>query len=46
MDGSRIIVFCETKRGVDDLVRHLKNDRIHGIAGIHGDKTQWVSVFS
>ncbi len=40
-DGSRVIVFCETKRGVDDLVRDLRNDRVHGAAGIHGDKTQY-----
>lgn len=40
-DGSRVIIFCETKRGVDDLVRDLRHDRIHGLAGIHGDKTQY-----
>jgi ATP-dependent RNA helicase DDX5/DBP2 len=40
-DGSRVIIFCETKRGVDDLVRDLRNDRVHGVAGIHGDKTQY-----
>jgi ATP-dependent RNA helicase DDX5/DBP2 len=39
-DGSRVIIFCETKRGVDDLVRDLRNDRIRAVAGIHGDKTQ------
>ncbi len=36
-----MIIFCETKRGVDDIVRDLKRDRIHGVAGIHGDKTQY-----
>ncbi len=40
-DGSRVIIFCETKRGVDDIVRDLKRDRVHGVAGIHGDKTQY-----
>ncbi len=40
-DGSRVIIFCETKRGVDDIVRDLKRDRIQGVAGIHGDKTQF-----
>ena len=44
-DGSRMIIFCETKRGVDDIVRDLKNNRIHGVAGIHGDKTQYVSDY-
>lgn len=39
-DGSRVIVFCETKRGVDEIVRNLKRDRIYGVAGIHGDRTQ------
>lgn len=40
-DGSRVIIFCETKRGVDDLCRDLRHDRIYGVAGIHGDKTQY-----
>ena len=40
-DGSRVIIFCETKRGVDDLVRDLRNDRVQGAAGIHGDRTQY-----
>lgn len=40
--GARVIIFCETKRGVDELVNNLRRDRIHGVAGIHGDKTQYV----
>ena len=40
-DGSRVIIFCETKRGVDELVRDLRRDRIQGAAGIHGDRTQY-----
>lgn len=44
-DGGRIIIFCETKRGVDELVRDLKNDRVHGVNGIHGDKTQFVRIW-
>ncbi len=36
-----MIVFCETKRSVDDIVRDLRNNRVNGVAGIHGDKTQY-----
>ncbi len=35
----KVIVFCETKRGVDDLERQLRRAGIQA-AGIHGDKTQ------
>lgn len=41
-DGSRIIVFCETKRGVDELVRNMRSDGWHAVKGIHGDKSQSV----
>ena len=35
----RVIIFCETKRGVDTLTRNLRNTR-YMARGIHGDKTQ------
>ena len=41
-EGSRILVFCETKRGVDDLVKYLRGDGWHSVRGIHGDKSQYV----
>eukprot|EP00347_Sterkiella_histriomuscorum_P006916 403350942 len=39
-DGSKVIVFCETKRGVDDLSRKMRTDGWHAVKGIHGDKSQ------
>jgi ATP-dependent RNA helicase DDX5/DBP2 len=39
MDGSRILVFCETKRGCDDLTRALRSDGWPAL-GIHGGKEQ------
>lgn len=39
-NDSKILVFCETKRGVDDLAKRMRYDGYHGIKGIHGDKTQ------
>ena len=39
MDGSRILVFCETKRGCDELTRALRGDGWPAL-GIHGDKEQ------
>ena len=39
-DLPRIIVFCETKKGVDELVKMLVQDGIRGVKGIHGDKSQ------
>ncbi|MEW5299226.1 MAG: hypothetical protein WDW36_002261 [Sanguina aurantia] len=39
MDGSRILVFCETKRGCDELVRQLRTDGYPAL-GLHGDKSQ------
>jgi len=38
-DGCRILIFSETKRGCDDLVRMLREDRYPALA-IHGDKEQ------
>lgn len=37
--GAKVIIFCETKRGVDQLSRNLSNCNFHA-SGIHGDKTQ------
>eukprot|EP01029_Cantina_marsupialis_P010320 TRINITY_DN2346_c0_g7_i1.p1 TRINITY_DN2346_c0_g7~~TRINITY_DN2346_c0_g7_i1.p1 ORF type:complete len:546 (+),score=200.88 TRINITY_DN2346_c0_g7_i1:40-1638(+) len=39
MDGSRILIFCETKRGCDELTRNLRQEGFPGLA-IHGDKKQ------
>ena len=39
MDGSRILVFCETKRGCDELTRALRSDGWPAL-GIHGGKEQ------
>lgn len=38
-DGSRILIFAETKRSCDELVRKLREDRYPALA-IHGDKEQ------
>lgn len=38
-DRNRIIIFCETKRGVDQLTRNLRSSRFEA-RGIHGDKSQ------
>ena len=38
-EGSRILIFCETKRGADNLTRVLRQDGWPALA-IHGDKTQ------
>lgn len=38
--GSKILIFCETKRGVEDITRRMRQDGYHGVRGIHGDKTQ------
>jgi ATP-dependent RNA helicase DDX5/DBP2 len=37
-DGSKILVFVETKKGVDELNRLLRCDGWHSVKGIHGDK--------
>lgn len=39
MDGSRILVFCETKRTCDTITRMLRQDGYPALA-IHGDKQQ------
>jgi len=39
MDGSKILIFCETKRGADMLTRQLRMDGWPALA-IHGDKSQ------
>jgi ATP-dependent RNA helicase DDX5/DBP2 len=38
-DGSRILIFAETKRSCDELVKQLRHDRYPALA-IHGDKEQ------
>ena len=39
MDGSKMIIFCQTKRGCDNLARSLTMENWSALA-IHGDKTQ------
>ena len=39
MDGSKLLVFCETKRGCDTVTRQLRQDGWPALA-IHGDKSQ------
>ncbi|KAJ7560470.1 hypothetical protein O6H91_04G131300 [Diphasiastrum complanatum] len=39
MDGSRILVFMETKRGCDQITRQLRMDGWPALS-IHGDKSQ------
>ena len=39
MDGRRILVFCETKRGCDEATRKLRQDGWPALS-IHGDKLQ------
>lgn len=39
MDGSKIIIFTETKKGADQLTRQLRMDGWPALA-IHGDKSQ------
>ncbi|KAJ7515945.1 hypothetical protein O6H91_22G035500 [Diphasiastrum complanatum] len=39
MDGSRIIIFLETKRGCDQVTRQLRMDGWPALS-IHGDKSQ------
>eukprot|EP00208_Stichococcus_sp_RCC1054_P008135 CAMPEP_0206151732 /NCGR_PEP_ID=MMETSP1473-20131121/38970_1 /ASSEMBLY_ACC=CAM_ASM_001109 /TAXON_ID=1461547 /ORGANISM="Stichococcus sp, Strain RCC1054" /LENGTH=525 /DNA_ID=CAMNT_0053549279 /DNA_START=167 /DNA_END=1744 /DNA_ORIENTATION=+ len=39
MDGSRLLVFCETKRGCDSITRQLRQDGFPALC-IHGDKSQ------
>ena len=37
-DGSRILVFCETKKCVDQVTTKLRDDGILSARAIHGDK--------
>jgi hypothetical protein len=37
--GARTLVFCETKRGCDEIVNMLRGERITAMA-LHGDKQQ------
>jgi hypothetical protein len=39
MDGSRLLVFCETKRGCDAVTRLLRQNGWPALS-IHGDKSQ------
>lgn len=39
MDGSKILIFCETKRGGDQLTREMRLDGFPALC-IHGDKKQ------
>ena len=39
MDGSRLLIFCETKRGCDTVTRDLRQNGWPALA-IHGDKSQ------
>ena len=39
MDGSRLLVFCETKRGCDAVTRQLRQNGWPALS-IHGDKSQ------
>mmetsp|Transcript_63417 Transcript_63417/g.138099 ORF Transcript_63417/g.138099 Transcript_63417/m.138099 type:complete len:493 (-) Transcript_63417:113-1591(-) len=39
MDGSKILIFCETKRGGDQLTREMRLDGWPALC-IHGDKKQ------
>lgn len=39
MDGSRVLIFTETKKGADQLTRLLRGEGWPALA-IHGDKTQ------
>jgi hypothetical protein len=39
MDGRRILIFCETKKGCDAVTRQLRMDGWPALS-IHGDKTQ------
>lgn len=39
MDGSRILIFCDTKRGCDAVTRQLRTEGWPALS-IHGDKSQ------
>lgn len=42
-DGSRVIIFVETKKGCDNLTYNMRKQSFPAKA-IHGDKTQQVSA--
>lgn len=42
-DGSKMLIFCQTKRGADSLANMLGTYGLSAIA-IHGDKTQSVTI--
>jgi ATP-dependent RNA helicase DDX5/DBP2 len=44
MDGSRILIFTETKKNADTLTRNLRQDGWPALA-IHGDKSQQVCYY-
>lgn len=37
--GAKVLIFCETKRGCDDITRQLRQDGWPALA-LHGDKSQ------
>lgn len=37
--GSKVLIFCETKRGCDEITRSLRADGWPAL-GLHGDKQQ------
>lgn len=39
MDGSRILIFLDTKKGCDQITRQLRTDGWPALS-IHGDKSQ------
>ena len=39
MDGSKILIFVETKKGFDQVTLQLRMDRWRALS-IHGDKSQ------
>lgn len=39
MDGSRILIFMDTKKGCDQITRQLRTDGWPALS-IHGDKSQ------
>lgn len=39
MDGSRMLIFCSTKRICDDITRRLRMEGWPALS-IHGDKSQ------
>ncbi|KAL0220302.1 hypothetical protein RCL1_000156 [Eukaryota sp. TZLM3-RCL] len=39
LSGRKVLIFCATKRSVDELTIHLKQNQIKAM-GIHGDKSQ------